>query len=243
MIELSIVIPAYNEQENLPRLVQGITDALNEKAALEILIVDDASTDDTKNICWQLKEKHPHITYLRHAKNSGQSASVYTGVVHARFPLVATLDGDGQNPPTELEKLLAAHESLLGCREKTLFAGHRQRRQDPWMKRISSKIANKIRGSLLNDNCPDTGCGLKLFYQKAFLTLPHFNHMHRFLPALYKRNGFSVINVPIQHAPRQFGVSKYNTWGRLRVGIVDLLGVAWLARRPCHPIIEENDHE
>ncbi|MCD8525569.1 MAG: glycosyltransferase family 2 protein [Gammaproteobacteria bacterium] len=243
MIELSIVIPAYNEQENLPTLVQGIMQALSEKATFEIVIVDDASTDDTQNICRQLKEKHPHLTYLRHVKNSGQSASVYTGVRHARFSLIATLDGDGQNPPTELEKLLAAHRSYVGCHEKTLFAGHRQKRQDPWIKRISSKIANKIRGSLLKDNCPDTGCGLKLFHQKAFLTLPHFNHMHRFLPALYKRNGFSVMNVPIQHAPRQFGVSKYNTWGRLRVGIIDLFGVAWLARRPCHPMTEENTHE
>ena len=243
MTSISVIVPAYNEQDNLKSLVENISQALNGLGALEIVIVDDCSTDNTRENCAILKQTHPELTYLRHTKNSGQSASVFTGVKHARFDLIATLDGDGQNPPTEIRKLIEAYQHCSGDKSKTLFAGHRQGRQDPWIKLISSKIANNIRRKLLRDDCPDTGCGLKLFHKTTFLELPHFNHMHRFLPALYKRNGYDVVNVPITHAARQFGVSKYNTLGRLRVGIVDLFGVAWLARRPCNPTIEEITHE
>jgi dolichol-phosphate mannosyltransferase len=243
MTSISVVIPAYNEQDNLTQLVESIYQALSDAKNLEIIVVDDCSTDNTQEICSHLKESHPNLTYVKHVRNGGQSASVLTGVKYARFELVATLDGDGQNPPSEIKKLLDAQTSYIGDKSKALFAGHRQGRQDPWIKLISSKIANHIRSKLLKDDCPDTGCGLKLFHKTTFLALPHFNHMHRFLPALYKRNGHNVINVPIQHAPRQFGISKYNTWGRLRVGIVDLFGVAWLARRPCNPSIEEKPHE
>lgn len=243
MTSISIVIPVYNEQDNLQGLVENIFCALSDVGPFEIVVVDDCSTDNTKKICLHLKQHHPELTYIKHATNSGQSASVFTGVKFARFELIATLDGDGQNPPSEIRKLIDAYHQYAGNKSTTLFAGHRQGRKDPWIKLISSKIANNIRSKLLKDACPDTGCGLKLFHKAVFLELPHFNHMHRFLPALYKRNGYDVVNVPIQHAPRQFGVSKYNTWGRLRVGIVDLFGVAWLARRPCNPKIEENSHE
>lgn len=243
MTAISIVIPAYNEQDNLKTLLESISQALSNVNDLEIIIVDDCSSDNTREICSNLRQIYPQLTYLKHTKNLGQSASVFTGVKHARFELIATLDGDGQNPPGEINKLLAAYQNYPGNKSKVLFAGYRQGRQDPWIKLVSSKIANAIRRKLLKDDCPDTGCGLKLFHKTAFLSLPHFNHMHRFLPALYKRNNYAVVNVPIQHAPRQFGVSKYNTWGRLRVGIVDLFGVAWLARRPCHPSIEESIHE
>lgn len=243
MAAISIVIPAYNEQDNLKALLESIVQTLRDLDSLEIVIVDDCSSDHTQETCLSLKQTYPQLTYLRHTKNSGQSASVLTGVKHARFELIATLDGDGQNPPSEIKKLLEAYQNYSADKNKALFAGYRQGRQDPWIKLVSSRIANAIRRKLLKDDCPDTGCGLKLFHKTAFLTLPHFNHMHRFLPALYKRNNYAVVNVPIQHAPRQFGVSKYNTWGRLRVGIVDLFGVAWLARRPCHPSIEESTHE
>lgn len=243
MTSISVIVPAYNEQDNLASLVARISQALRDRAELEIIIVDDCSTDNTRQNCAILKQSYPEVTYLRHSKNAGQSASVFTGVKHARFDLIATLDGDGQNPPSEILKLLDAYQQCSGNKSKMLFAGHRQGRQDPWIKLISSKIANAIRRKLLRDDCPDTGCGLKLFHKTTFLELPHFNHMHRFLPALYKRNGYAVMNVPIFHAARQFGVSKYNTLGRLRVGIVDLFGVAWLARRPCNPTIEENTHE
>lgn len=243
MSSISVIIPAYNEQENLETLINGISQALGDVNDLEIMIVDDCSTDNTQEKCATLKPSYPGLTYLRHTKNSGQSASVLTGVKHARFELIATLDGDGQNPPSEIRKLMEAYQQYSDNKSKALFAGHRQGRQDPWIKLISSKIANHIRRKLLRDDCPDTGCGLKLFHKTTFLELPHFNHMHRFLPALFKRNGYNVVNVPILHAPRQFGVSKYNTLGRLRVGIVDLFGVAWLARRPCNPSIEEISHE
>lgn len=242
MTSISVIVPAYNEQDNLKSLIDNISEALSDVNQLEIVIVDDCSTDNTRENCAILKQTYPELTYLRHIKNSGQSASVFTGVKHARFDLIATLDGDGQNPPSEIRKLIEAYQRCSGDKGKTLFAGHRQGRQDPWIKLISSRIANNIRRKLLRDDCPDTGCGLKLFHKATFLELPHFNHMHRFLPALYKRNNYNVINVPITHAARQFGVSKYNTLGRLRVGVVDLFGVAWLARRPCHPTIEENTH-
>ena len=239
MSSISVIIPAYNEQENLKTLVESITQALNDVSNLEIVVVDDCSTDNTRHKCSILAQTFPALTYLKHTQNSGQSASVFTGVKHARFELIATLDGDGQNPPSEIKKLIDAYHQYSGNKSKTLFAGHRQGRQDPWIKLISSKIANNIRRKLLKDDCPDTGCGLKLFHKSTFLELPHFNHMHRFLPALYKRSGYNVVNVPILHAARQYGQSKYNTWGRLRVGVVDLFGVAWLARRPCNPKIEE----
>lgn len=243
MTSISVIIPAYNEQENLEALVQKISEAFCLVSSFEIVIVDDCSTDETREICARLKQSFPKITYLRHTQNAGQSASVLTGVKHARFDLIATLDGDGQNPPSEINKLINAYQLHTGNKSETLFAGHRHGRQDPWIKLVSSKIANAIRRKLLRDDCPDTGCGLKLFHKSTFLELPHFNHMHRFLPALFKRNGYNVVNVPILHAPRQFGVSKYNTLGRLRVGIVDLFGVAWLARRPCNPAIEKATHE
>lgn len=244
MPSISVIVPAYNEQDNLKALIENITQALQSVENLEIVVVDDCSSDNTPAVCANLKQIYPSLTYLRHIKNAGQSTAVLTGVKHARFELIATLDGDGQNPPTEILKLLQAYANYSGTKATTLFAGHRIGRQDPWIKRISSKIANGIRKKMLKDDCPDTGCGLKLFHKAAFLELPHFNHMHRFLPALFKRQGYTTINVPISHAPRQFGTSKYNTWGRLRVGIVDLLGVAWLARRPCHvTIIQENHQE
>lgn len=238
MESLSVVIPVYNEQDNITPLVSAIIEALGEN--VEVVVVDDKSTDNTQTVCNDLTQKIFNLTYLRHQKNAGQSAAVYTGVKHAKHNLIATLDGDGQNPPSEIVKLLKAHDEFQGDKAATLFAGHRQGRKDTQVKRLSSKIANKIRKAMLKDNCPDSGCGLKLFNKTTFLSLPHFNHMHRFLPALFKSYGLETINVPIAHQPRQHGVSKYNTLGRLKVGIVDLFGVAWLARRACHPKVEED---
>lgn len=239
MDKLSVVIPVYNEQDNIKKLVTEILNELCHIRQLEVVIVDDCSTDDTRTISQSICEELSKVTYVRHKKNSGQSAAVYSGVRQAKHPVIATLDGDGQNPPKEIMKLINAYQNTIRHKEKTLFAGHRQNRKDSWTKLISSRIANRIRKSLLKDDCPDSGCGLKLFHKNTFLLLPHFNHMHRFLPALYKRNNFQVINVAIHHQAREFGTSKYNTWGRLKVGIVDLFGVAWLARRTCFPEIAE----
>jgi len=238
MDSLSVVIPVYNEQDNIKPLVLAILEAFDTLQMLEVVVVDDKSTDCTARVCKELASEIPKMTYLRHEKNAGQSAAVYTGVKYAKHNLIATLDGDGQNPPSEITKLLEAYDEFSGDKSTVLFAGHRQGRKDTQVKRFSSKIANKIRKTMLKDNCPDSGCGLKLFHKETFLSLPHFNHMHRFLPALFKSYGFNTVNVPISHQPRQHGVSKYNTIGRLKVGIVDLFGVAWLARRACHPKIE-----
>lgn len=233
MVDISIIIPAFNEQDNLAALAADIHTTLPQA---EIIIVDDCSTDDTQRIASQLLTHYPSIKYIRHAKRSGQSCAVCSGIKHASYEVIATIDGDGQNPPREILKLLHAY-TTHSSPASVLFAGHRQQRKDTWVKRFSSHIANKVRITLLKDDCPDTGCGLKLFHKTAFLSLPQFNHMHRFLPALFKRNGMVITNVPILHKERQHGESKYNTWGRLKVGIVDLLGVAWLARRPCNPIL------
>jgi len=239
MDKLSVVIPAHNEQDNIEKLVTDILSELCYIRLLEVVVVDDCSTDSTKTICLNLCKQRSKLTYIRLKKNSGQSAAVYTGVKQAKYPVIVTLDGDGQNPPKEINKLVSAYQNTIDNQEAVLFAGHRQNRKDTWVKLISSKIANKIRQALLRDNCPDSGCGLKLFHKNTFLMLPHFNHMHRFLPALFKRNNFQVINIPINHQAREFGLSKYNTWGRLKVGVIDMFAVAWLARRPCQPEVSE----
>jgi dolichol-phosphate mannosyltransferase len=243
MTSISVIIPAYNEHENLTPLIRDIDQVLHDLQSVEIVVIDDGSTDNTRDVCMHLQNTYPKLTYLRHVSNAGKSAAMVTGVKNARFELIVTLDADGQNPPREIKKLIDAYQQCSDNKNTTLFAGQRQRRQDPWIKLISSKIANNIRRALLKDDCPDTGCGLKLFHKTTFLALPHFDNMHRFLPALYKRNGYDTINVPIAHAPRQFGLSKYTTWGRLSVGVFDLLGVAWLARRPCRAQVEKNTDE
>lgn len=242
MTNLSIIIPAFNEQDNLPALLADISTTLQHT---EVIIVDDCSTDNTEQAVRPLLTQYSSIKYIKHAKRSGQSCAISSGVKQASHEIIATIDGDGQNPPSEILKLLNAYNAQKNP-SGILFAGNRQQRKDTWVKRLSSRIANKIRMALLKDDCPDTGCGLKLFHKTAFLSLPQFNHMHRFLPALFKRNGMMVINVAISHKERQHGESKYNTWGRLKVGVIDLLGVAWLARRPCNPtlsMMESGQHE
>ena len=193
--------------------------------AHEIVYVDDGSDDGT----WAaLRAIAPAITLRRHRVGCGQSAAIVTGVRAARGHWIATLDGDGQNDPADIPALLARAESEAGL---VLIAGHRTRRQDNRVKRLSSRAANRIRARLLGDHTPDTGCGLKIFTRQAFLELPAFDHMHRYLPALIIRDGGRVISVPVGHRPRLRGASKYGTWDRLWVGIFDLAGVAWLQRR------------
>jgi dolichol-phosphate mannosyltransferase len=162
----------------------------------------------------------------------GQSFAILTGVRAARAPWIATLDGDGQNDPADITKLLAAREGVApGGRGPLLLAGFRRRRRDSWLKRLSSRVANGVRGRLVGDRTPDTGCGLKLFEREALLALPHFDHMHRFLPALFLRAGGQVVSVEVGHRPRTRGTSHYGMFDRLWVGIVDMIGVMWLIRR------------
>ena len=195
----------------------------------EIVYVDDGSGDDTA-----ARVQEAGVVGLRHRVSCGQSAAVLTGVRVARGEWVATLDGDGQNDPADIPALLARARADVGA-GPLLVAGHRTTRRDSWTKRQSSLLANRIRAGLLHDATPDTGCGLKLFRRSAFLELPHFDHMHRYLPALFIRAGGRVTSVPVNHRPRTRGRSNYGTLDRAWVGLFDLLGMVWLQRRWKRP--------
>ena len=231
---LSVVVPVFNERHNvLPR----ITAALRGKVDFEIVYVDDASRDDTVSILKAAKAANPELRVLQHHTQSGQSTAIRNGVKAARGEWIATLDGDGQNDPADIPKLLAMrNESSESIK---LFAGWRVNRQDSGSKRWASKWANAIRSRLLKDETPDTGCGIKLFERAAFLDLPYFDHMHRYLPALMQRAGWQVKSVPVNHRARSAGSSKYNNLNRALVGIADLRGVAWLIRRSRRSGIDE----
>ena len=237
MTELSVVVPVHNERDNLAPLIEEICAALRGRVPFEIVYVDDASRDDSLALLRELAARVPELRVIRHLSQSGQSTAVRNGVKAARGTWIATLDGDGQNDPADIPKLLEARTSAAA--DVRLFAGWRVSRRDDWLKRISSKIANGVRSRLLRDATPDTGCGLKLFERAAFLDLPYFDHMHRFLPALMQRAGFGTVSVPVNHRPRTRGVSKYGMWNRLWVGISDLRGVAWLIRRARRTATEE----
>ena len=226
---LSVVIPAYNEAGNLPVLVDEVIAALRGRVDFELIVVDDHSTDDTLAVLQAAKARHPELRVLSHATQSGQSTGLRTGIRAARAPWIATLDGDGQNDPADLPKLLAARDA--GPADVKLYAGWRVNRQDTGSKKWASKWANGIRSRLLRDATPDTGCGTKLFERAAFLDLPWFDHMHRYLPALMQRAGWRTVSVPVNHRPRGAGQSKYTNLGRALVGIRDLIGVAWLIKR------------
>jgi dolichol-phosphate mannosyltransferase len=228
--ELSVVVPVCNEAENVGPLAREIAQALAGRE-FEILFVDDGSTDGTANAVLQARAAGiPQIRLLRHSFRSGQSAAVTTGVRHARGEWIATLDGDGQNDPIDLPALWAARldPANQGVR---LIQGNRVTRRDTWFRRLQSRIANGVRSGLLGDATPDTGCGIKLMHRDTYLSLPYFDHMHRFLPALFIRSGARVISVPVHHRPRSRGTSKYGMFDRLWVGIADLFGVMWLKRR------------
>jgi dolichol-phosphate mannosyltransferase len=233
---LSVVVPVFNEMDNIEPLISEILGALREQIAFEIVIVNDASRDQTSERLQALQPKTPELRVMTHAKQSGQSTAIRNGVQAARGVWIATLDGDGQNPPMDILKLLAARNVEPSVK---LFAGWRVDRKDTASKRWASRIANSIRSKMLRDATPDTGCGLKLFERDAFLQLPYFDHMHRYLPALMQRAGYKCMSVPVSHRARQTGVSKYSNLQRMWVGISDLLGVAWLIRRSKITAIQE----
>ena len=235
--ELSVVVPVFNEQDNVAPLVREIVAALRGTVAFEIVYVDDHSRDDTLAMLRGLKSEVPELRVLHHAVQSGQSTAIRTGVKAARGEWIATLDGDGQNDPADIPKLIAERAKAAG--DVKLFAGWRVNRQDTGSKRWASKWANAIRARMLRDDTPDTGCGIKLFERAAFLDLPYFDHMHRYLPALMQRAGWRTVSVPVNHRARTTGVSKYNNLQRALVGIRDLRGVAWLITRSKRTAVEE----
>ena len=238
-MQLSIVVPVRNEQDNILPLLEEIHAALAAGAGdFEVLYVDDGSTDATPARLAEAMAKYPRLRVLRHAQSCGQSAALMTGFRAARGEWIATLDGDGQNDPADLPRLIAAREGTAGANVR-LIAGYRKKRQDNWLKRVSSRIANGVRSRLLGDATPDTGCGLKLIQRSTCLELPYFDHMHRFLPALVQRNGGATVSVEVNHRPRSRGVSNYGLFDRLWVGIVDLAGVMWLKRRARRPAVSE----
>lgn len=242
MPDLSVVVPVHNERDNVTPLLTEIATALRGKTDFEIVYVDDLSRDDTLAVLSAAKAQFPELRVLRHTTQSGQSTALRTGIKAARGTWIATLDGDGQNDPADIPKLLALRdESQHGesGRAIKLFAGWRVNRQDSGSKRWASRWANAIRSRLLRDETPDTGCGIKLFERAVFLDLPYFDHMHRYLPALVQRAGWQVESVPVNHRARAAGVSKYNNLNRALVGISDVRGVAWLIRRSKRTAVEE----
>ena len=237
MPQLSVVVPVFNERDNIPPLLAEIAAALRGKVDYEVIYVDDDSSDDSRAVLDAQKAQHPELRVLHHVTRSGQSTAVWNGVRAARGGWIATLDGDGQNDPADIPKLLA--ERLASPPTVKLFAGWRVDRKDTGSKRWASKFANALRSRLLRDETPDTGCGIKLFERSVFLELPYFDHMHRFLPALVQRAGWQVKSVPVNHRPRGSGTSKYNNLNRALVGISDLRGVSWLIRRSKRTGVEE----
>jgi dolichol-phosphate mannosyltransferase len=239
---LSVVVPVFNERDNVVPLVEEIVAALRGRAPsdggnFEIVYVDDHSRDDTLAVLQSLKATVPELRVLHHVQQSGQSTAIRNGVKAARGAWIATLDGDGQNDPADIPKLIAARDA--GDVRTKLYAGWRVNRQDSGSKRWASKWANAIRSNMLRDATPDTGCGIKLFEREAFLDLPYFDHMHRYLPALMQRAGWQTISVPVNHRHRTTGVSKYNNLNRALVGMRDLRGVAWLIKRSKRTAVRE----
>jgi dolichol-phosphate mannosyltransferase len=245
VMKMSVVIPVCNEADNVGPLAHEIQAALQQHQPFEIIFVDDGSTDETARMLEATRrEGVSELRLLRHPTRCGQSTAVLTGVRAARAEWIATLDGDGQNDPADIPALIAAAEQAHASgrtRLKLVMGNRRASRRDTWLRKVSSRVANGVRARMLRDGTPDTGCGIKLMHRATFMQLPHFNHMHRFLPALYQRAGSEVISVPVRHRPRTRGESKYGLHNRLWVGIVDLFGVRWLIRRapPLVHISEE----
>ena len=228
---LSVVVPVKNELENVGPLAAEIAEAVAPLGAYEILFVDDGSDDGTPERLAELALARPELRLLRLAENCGQSAAIRFGVEQARAATVATLDGDGQNDPVDLPRLVERLWSAAPAERLGMVSGRRVGRQDSWNKKISSRLANAVRRAFLHDGAEDTSCGLKAFWRDLFLQLPVFDHMHRFLPALVQREGWSLDYIVVRHRPRLRGTSKYGIGNRLWVGIVDLFAVRWLMKR------------
>jgi glycosyltransferase involved in cell wall biosynthesis len=230
--EISVVAPVFDEEGAAPALAREIAAAFAGRR-FEILFVDDASRDGTRAALTALKAEIPQLRVLRHRANAGQSRAIRSGVLAARAPVIVTLDGDGQNDPADAPGLVEA--LVRGGPDLGMVGGRRVKRQDSQAKRFASRIGNGVRKRLLRDGADDTGCGLKAFRREAFLRLPYFDHLHRYLPAMMIREGYQVAFQPVNHRHRQTGRSKYTNLGRLRASLRDLLGVLWLQARARDP--------
>ena len=234
--EVAVVIAVLDEAENIEAVTAEVVAALEPFAPFELVYVDDGSKDATPEIIARLASADPRIRLIRHDRRCGKSQAVRTGVWAAHAPWIATMDGDGQNDPLDVVEMVeAATAAWSPGLPAPLVAGVRVRRDDPRSRLVATRIANGLRQAILNDHCPDTGCGLKVFRREDFLLLPVFEGMHRFLPALFARYGHPLINRPVRHRARLKGVSKYTNWGRALVGIADLAGVIWITRRTQAP--------
>ena len=238
-MRVSVVIPAFNEAGNIAALVQETYEVVPPQSLAEVIVVDDCSDDDTGAEVKALIGTLPGLRYLRHASRSGQSTAMRTGILAASSPVVATMDGDGQNDPRDIPRLLA-RLAAPGTSGPALVGGVRTNRKAEGSKRAASRFANWLRDAILKDKCPDTGCGIKVYWREAFLRLPFFTSIHRYLPALFQTYGHEVAYLPVNDRPRRMGVSKYSNLGRALIGIHDLFGVSWLRRRTKAPAIAED---
>jgi dolichol-phosphate mannosyltransferase len=230
--EISVVVPVFDEEGAAPDLAREIAAAFAGRS-YEMVFVDDRSRDGTLAALTALKAELPQLRVLSHRANSGQSRAIRTGILAARGQVIVTLDGDGQNDPADGPKLVDA--LLAGPPDLALVGGERVKRQDSQAKKIASRFGNGVRKRLLKDTANDTGCGLKAFRREAFLRLPYFDHIHRYIPALMLREGYQVDFRPVNHRHRQTGQSKYTNLGRLWASLSDLLGVMWLQSRARNP--------
>ncbi len=229
--QFSLVIPVLNEEDNITSLAHEIAGIRKEEDSFEVIFVDDHSTDRTPEIIKDLTDRFSWVRTVRLSRQSGQSAALWHGVHASRFPLIASMDGDGQNDPADIGEMINVYQKLSTDNLCCLVNGWRTGRQDSGWRKFCSRIANSIRSRLLKDNTPDSGCGIKIFSRETFLALPAFTHMHRFLPALVRQRGGKVVSVPVNHRTRKSGKSHYGTMDRLFAGILDLLGVLWLGKR------------
>ncbi|MDB5427473.1 MAG: glycosyl transferase [Phenylobacterium sp.] len=230
--DISVVVPVFDEEGAAPALAREIAAAFKGRS-YEMVFVDDASRDGTRAALKALSGEIPQLRVLAHRKNSGQSRAVRSGILGARGAIIVTLDGDGQNDPADAPRLVDALRA--GPPELALVGGERVKRQDSYAKKVASRIGNGVRKRLLKDTANDTGCGLKAFRREAFLRLPYFDHIHRYLPALMQREGYLTAFRPVNHRHRQTGASKYTNLGRLWASLSDLFGVIWLQSRARNP--------
>ncbi len=236
--DISIVIPIYNEQDNIIKLIREVRASLEKKINYEIIIVNDGSDDKTYEVVNKIKKNNKNITIISHKKNYGQSIGLRTGIIEANSEYIVTLDGDGQNDPRDILKLIKSFDTNVNY---MMVIGNRVNRIDTAAKKVASRLAFQIRKLLLKDTTPDTGCAIKVFRKKDFLQLPFFNHIHRFLPFLFNTFGGKVISIPVNHRSRISGISKYSNFQRFLVGINDLYGVIWLRKRSVWPILKKRD--